>query len=34
MPDPGYADNPPGCLLVAVGLFALFVLALILQSCL
>ena len=34
MPDPGYADNPPGCLLVMVGLFVLFVLALILQSCL
>ena len=34
MPDPGYADNPPGCLLVVVGLFVLFVLAVILKSCL
>lgn len=34
MPDPDYADNPAGCLLVVIGLFLLFLLALVLQSCL
>jgi len=34
MPDPGYADNPPGCMLLIVGGVVLFILALIVQSCL
>ncbi len=33
MPDPGYADGPPGFLLLVIGLFVLFIVALVLQSC-
>jgi len=34
MPDPGYADNPSGCLALVIGLAVIFFIALILQSCL
>jgi len=34
MPEPGYADNPPGCLHLLVGLAVILVAMLILRSCL
>ena len=34
MPDPGYADNPPGCFALLIGLVLIFFVALILRSCL
>jgi hypothetical protein len=34
MPEPNYADNPPGCFFVLLGLIVLSMVALILKSCL
>jgi len=34
MPEPGYADNPPGCFHLLLGLVVILVAVLIFRSCL